>query len=86
MLGGKSKSKKHHASIQLIIEANNKQELQGKIIKIIRQSQGMSQEKLANILNISRPTVAAIEKRGCDGVQIFAIAEALGVDVNAFKC
>jgi DNA-binding XRE family transcriptional regulator len=77
---------RHSVSVPVRLFAENKYQLQGKIIRILRISAEMSQQQLADSLGTSRGTIIDIEKRGAvDGVQLFAIAQILGVSVSIFN-
>jgi DNA-binding XRE family transcriptional regulator len=82
----KTPNSRHIVSISIQIFADSKHQLQGKIIRILRISAEMSQQQLAEALGISRGAVIDIEKRGSvDGVQLFAIAQIFGVDIDIFN-
>jgi DNA-binding XRE family transcriptional regulator len=82
----KNKISRHSVSILIEVSASSQHELQGKIIRLLRINKGWSQQQLADLLGVSRGAVIDIEKRGAtDGIQLFAIADILDVDIDIFK-
>lgn len=58
----------------------------GFTIKVIRMKQGLSQEKLAEMVGVSRDTISNIETGASETyiLTIVDIARALNVDINEF--
>ena len=77
--------KEIHVDIaQVLIMINEQLKLIGINIKAERLKKNLSQEQLAEMTNISIPTISLIEtgKQNTSILNILEIASALGVDVN----
>jgi DNA-binding XRE family transcriptional regulator len=84
--GSKRGNRQLSVSILVELAASSKHQLQGKIIRTLRISKDMTQQQLADSLGVSRGAIIDIEKKGAsDGVQLFAIADILEVDVDIFN-
>lgn len=58
----------------------------GSRLREIRQARGLSQEQIAEILNVKRSTVSQIEsgKRGLAAHELPSLADALGISIDSF--
>jgi DNA-binding XRE family transcriptional regulator len=76
---------RHSVVISLRLSATTERGLQGKIIRVLRISQGKTQSEVAIALGVSRSTFVQIEKRGVlDTSQLFKLARIFQVNVEIF--
>lgn len=69
--------------ITIVVEAKTSKQLEGKIIRLLRISKGISQMLLADKLGVSRATIQNWERTGTPNEACkIAIASVLGIDVE----